>query len=663
VYRCSETFHKSCGFAKFCFQCSCWITSVGEWRSHCQSHIDKRQAPLRCNPIIFRNATACAGYCPVHLGRTDLPADERMLQYPDPSAWRRHISDCIAAYIRTRPDSAHLPCPHPECPVVTYSDEDLRRHLRDIHSVGEPQTKKRKLSPEGSQDDGIASSRPAKKQRTKLPAGRISTSVDNSEDPASLKFVNLSALRFKPSRTDLTGTPPAFSKSASPSTSEEDSLWDQQDDSSSIYTGLSSLEDDPVQLACPDGEDPGSRYLTLSEFTMADATDSFEPWSPDLVSPLHDSLLRNHFEERQSKDGPDVCQSETPEAAGAASVISTHAENSSFHGVWTDSLATAPPLASMGLVDPELQGDISPAGKHRSTAKKTRIIIKRNGRELMGTSNVASDSLGCGLAYRPSTLDDSLDLKGIAEMALSVNHSTSPPPSNQKEQPGKNPPVSTSTFSPGCVSGNAGEGYFSAWSNPSACTTAGLLDTAAACSNGFAAYHLALEDLEASETEVPPSVFDLGGEFGPDIQSLTDAVSEAPAGPGERAMGPFSNDRDAANPPALEQDRDYTADRLLDEWKGWFYVLWLDGSRSWQPRENILDDNLIKDLRAERRGLGSGVEVLRTRRIGGGKAEYRVHFAGRPSKEDEWVAEKHMSTGLIEKHQPSRKMKRGRRRS
>ena len=69
------------------------------------------------------------------------------------------------------------------------------------------------------------------------------------------------------------------------------------------------------------------------------------------------------------------------------------------------------------------------------------------------------------------------------------------------------------------------------------------------------------------------------------------------------------------------------------------------------------------DLREERRGLGSGVEVLRTRRTGGGKAAYRVHFAGRPIKEDEWVAEKHMSARLIEKHQPSKKMKRGWRKS
>jgi hypothetical protein len=60
-----------------------------------------------------------------------------MQQYLDLSAWRRHISECIPAYIRTRPDSANIPCPHSECPVSLPSEEDLWHHLKDIHSVEE----------------------------------------------------------------------------------------------------------------------------------------------------------------------------------------------------------------------------------------------------------------------------------------------------------------------------------------------------------------------------------------------------------------------------------------------------------------------------------------------------------------------------------------------
>jgi len=109
---------------------------------------------------------------------------------------------------------------------------------------------------------------------------------------------------------------------------------------------------------------------------------------------------------------------------------------------------------------------------------------------------------------------------------------------------------------------------------------------------------------------------------------------------------------------AIEPDADaattsedfYTVDCLLDEWKNWFYVKWGDGSCSWQPRGNILDDELIKNVRMNYKGLGPGVEILRTRRAKGKKVEYRVHFKGRPSKEDIWVMEKFLSPELIENH-------------
>ena len=60
---------------------------------------------------------------------------------------------------------------------------------------------------------------------------------------------------------------------------------------------------------------------------------------------------------------------------------------------------------------------------------------------------------------------------------------------------------------------------------------------------------------------------------------------------------------------------------------------WFDGSCSWEPRKNILDDELIEDLRRDYRGLNWGVEIVRTRRTKGGKTEDRVHFIGRPSRE------------------------------
>jgi len=114
--------------------------------------------------------------------------------------------------------------------------------------------------------------------------------------------------------------------------------------------------------------------------------------------------------------------------------------------------------------------------------------------------------------------------------------------------------------------------------------------------------------------------------------------------------------------PAL--DEAYPVDCLLDKWgENWFFVQWIDGSCSWEPRENILDEKLIEKLKKEYKGLHQGVDVLRIRRGSDGKVQYRVHWIGRDKKEDLWVAEKFMSLELIKKHKPSKKAKRGRRRS
>ena len=119
-------------------------------------------------------------------------------------------------------------------------------------------------------------------------------------------------------------------------------------------------------------------------------------------------------------------------------------------------------------------------------------------------------------------------------------------------------------------------------------------------------------------------------------------------------------------PKNLAENEEHQVDCLLDKWrdsagKVWFYVRWFDKSCSWEPEEHILDDNLIEDLEKRHGGLGRGVEVVRTHRAQGGKVKYRVHFLGRPKKEDEWVAEKYLCSELVKKHRPEKKRKRGRR--
>jgi hypothetical protein len=102
----------------------------------------------------------------------------------------------------------------------------------------------------------------------------------------------------------------------------------------------------------------------------------------------------------------------------------------------------------------------------------------------------------------------------------------------------------------------------------------------------------------------------------------------------------------------------YTVDRLLDKWGNWFFVRWFDGSCTWEPRENIRDNELIRRLNKEHGGLKAGVEVLQARRESRG-VRYLVRWKGGMWK-DQWVAERYMCRELIKEHRPEKKVKRRR---
>jgi hypothetical protein len=72
---------------------------------------------------------------------------------------------------------------------------------------------------------------------------------------------------------------------------------------------------------------------------------------------------------------------------------------------------------------------------------------------------------------------------------------------------------------------------------------------------------------------------------------------------------------------SLQRDA-YPVDCLLGKWGGSYFVKWAqDGCYSWEPRGNILDDELVATFERNYTGFGRGVEVLRTR-IRKGKTEY-----------------------------------------
>ncbi|KAI8687043.1 C2H2-type domain-containing protein [Fusarium sp. Ph1] len=215
VYRCFQIFHlESSGFAKFCFSCSTWLNSKMAWQSHCEDHMERLTIPMRCNPVSFRHAIACAGHCLVHLGRSDLPAEERMRQWSDLDAWKRHLLQCLSAYLSTRRGLSSLSCPHPKCPTEVSTEKDFRYHLSDIHSIPEsPETRgKRKACLEEDQD----SMEPARVPKR--------MAIGQSED---LMLVPFSSIK-EPNAVDSSHELPldAFSHAAAtPSSSESESPW------------------------------------------------------------------------------------------------------------------------------------------------------------------------------------------------------------------------------------------------------------------------------------------------------------------------------------------------------------------------------------------------------------------------------------------------------
>ncbi|RYP14043.1 hypothetical protein DL767_010440 [Monosporascus sp. MG133] len=192
VFACYESFlERNHGYAQFCFLCSRWINSETEWERHCQTHIDDGDAPSRCDPVIFRYAVACAGYCPVHLGNEGLPACERLQQFTDRSAWRRHISHCIPDYVATKA-GALISCPL-SCRGTFHSEADLWHHLGDVHSTHLPRAlKKRKSRGDSDGEKDFCSSSSAKKRKiVMVPADRRKPQFPKI--PVSTNLVNASA--------------------------------------------------------------------------------------------------------------------------------------------------------------------------------------------------------------------------------------------------------------------------------------------------------------------------------------------------------------------------------------------------------------------------------------------------------------------------------------
>jgi hypothetical protein len=119
--------------------------------------------------------------------------------------------------------------------------------------------------------------------------------------------------------------------------------------------------------------------------------------------------------------------------------------------------------------------------------------------------------------------------------------------------------------------------------------------------------------------------------------------------------GPTSN---GGTERADADDRDgeddiHSVERILARWKrGRYFLEWTDGSTSWEPKRNILDQQMMDDFEATYRGFDAGIDVLasRTRK---GRQQWRIRWHGRPAAEDRWVDGELMDPARVVKVQVS----------
>jgi hypothetical protein len=212
----------------FCFQCSAWVTSKTDWERHCQDHLDKLETPLRCDPVTFRYASACAGYCPCCLRDSTLSAAERMRQFPNRALWLQHVQKHPLDIDFSKP----VPCPHPLCtePFLFQSLQDLLEHLQDCHSIPISRSgQKRKFEAEGQSDTQKGKSDIVKRKRPQRQAMPHTAILDPKPDqrgcneikskPSSgtlnYDFVNYSAADLNSSSSDVTRSSTIVSTSSS----------------------------------------------------------------------------------------------------------------------------------------------------------------------------------------------------------------------------------------------------------------------------------------------------------------------------------------------------------------------------------------------------------------------------------------------------------------
>jgi hypothetical protein len=409
VYRCSKTYYeKQSGFAEFCFRCSKWISSEIDWEAHCQDHIDNLDVPFRCDPVTFRHAVACAGYCSRCLGGESLPAAVRMKQFQDRTSWQRHISECILDYVKSLDIKDSIRCPHLLCSAVLYSESDLWHHLEDIHSTHKPNTgKKRQSKGKEDEDEQVKVLNATKRKRprlqgklededSKVPGGRKSAPKGRSKDLLGHMFVNVSAMDFDPGPAEIVEMAVVSSGSSCRST-PDNSVWDKHDDCYSTDTSLSSLPGDILEAVPQTGEGCHSPWTIPLGGTTVDPFGDAEPWNVDANADAISSPISS--QEDRVLSGPDTPPLYLEDVANQALSSDMNEDMANF------SRAGSPATV------PDLPLDLMPTSQSLITLGSPRISTPNS--ESHGTISEQSSVQLTGLPGDAGTRDSVSSRKGV----------------------------------------------------------------------------------------------------------------------------------------------------------------------------------------------------------------------------------------------------------
>lgn len=166
-----------------------------------------------------------------------------------------------------------------------------------------------------------------------------------------------------------------------------------------------------------------------------------------------------------------------------------------------------------------------------------------------------------------------------------------------------------------------------------------------------------------------PSAMDRGCESREQVETgVGDDSALDPLDPRDEGGVDLDMNQDSDLDPPDEDEDAYEFDCILDkvtfatkigtetEMQTWYYVQWMDKSRTWVVQEDFCRLNEVEALDANYTGLRHGIEVLKRRKSDG---KYRVKWQEWPvdGEDVEWIAASRLDPALRAQHTANKKKK------